>query len=397
MLCCRCKEELNPNNQSCFQCGTKRHEASFQGEVGRSLGRYVVSSFLWENQFGTTYTAKDHLLGKVARVIAIKTPLESASEIAAQVRRDGPRLQKLLHPALVPLVNASANDDGRLILAYEETTGQLLSEQLLLDKSLRVEAILPLLHVVSEALSGLYTEGFAHGALSPDVLLLRGIGEIGPTIRVLDTGVAYFAKHGKTPVVRLDSLAGAWPYTAPEIWKGAGILDARTDVYSMAAILFRVLAGKPPYLSKDAAGFMSAHCLEPVPSLPMIDGSPVASAEVNEVIRRGLSKRREERFATPAEMLHRLAEVSASPSSMQVLQPKLLTRKTGQPQQSDRPSLPMQTRPIELTQQVRLRAKREPAPTPLEPTPTASTPSIVWLLVAIFALALGVAASFLFY
>jgi serine/threonine protein kinase len=392
MLCCRCQEELNPNNQFCLLCGTKRHEASFQGEVGRSLGRYVVSSFLWENQFGTTYTAKDHLLGKVARVIAIKTPLESASEVATQVRRDGPRLQKIVHPALVPLVNASANDDGRVILAYEETSGQLLSAQLLYQKTLPVEAIMPLLLVVSEALNGLYSEGFAHGALSPDLLLLRRVGEIGPTIRVLDTGVAYFAKHGKTPVVRLESLPGSWPYTAPELWKGAGVLDARTDVYALAAILFRVLVGRPPYLSKDAAGFMSAHCLEPIPLLPTVDGRPVASAEVGEVIRRGLSKSREERFATPVEMLQRLAKVFVSPSSAQVLQPKMLKPKTAtEAAPNNDPSLPQRTRPIEITQVVRQRAKRATE------KKLASSASILWVLVALFALGLGIAAFFIFF
>lgn len=396
--CRRCKEELLTSAQLCLTCGAKIQEASYQGEVGRSLlGRYVISSLVWETNLGATYLGKDPLQGKVARILALRTPLESAADCASLVRRDGPRLQKLSHPALVPLIASGASEDGRVLLAYEEAPGTLLSDQISGGRTLRLEALLPLLRVASEGLAVLYQEGFAHGLLSPFVFLLRNAGEAGVPVRITENGVAYFTKQGRAPLVRLETQGGAWPYLAPELWKGSGVLDARTDVYSLAVLVYRALSGKLPYFAKEAAGFMNAHCLDPVPTLTTPEGKPAANSEVEDVIRRALSKRREDRPATPALFVQKLTEASqATPLRAQVQAPapvaqlpRAQAKPQGQPEAApkERKQNYHDTRPIELTQQIRHRKAAEKQPAQVA-APASQSSMVLWL--ALLAIAVGV-------
>jgi serine/threonine-protein kinase len=388
----------------------------------------VVSSLLYEDNLGATYSAKDPIQGGVVRLLALRTPLESAAECASQIRRDGPRLQKIAHPALVRLFASGASEDGRVLLAYEDAKGITLAEQLSGGKTMRLDALLPLLRITAEALALLYKEGFAHGLLSPGVLLLRPAGEAGTPLRLLDAGAAYFTKQGRAPLVRLETQGGAWPYVAPELWKGMGVMDARTDVYALAATTFRALSGRPPFWAKDVAGFMSAHALEPVPVMSGPDGKRVVNPEVEDVLRRALSKRREDRYATPIELVQRLTEASqsapmqaipgvrspqvraqhaapqrspdvrAQPLPVRTQQAAPQPGSTAAPQRSPdaapQPATPEkktplyhETRPIELTQQIR---HRNPAPpkAPDAPAPTTSKGAGLWI--ALIAVALGV-------
>jgi eukaryotic-like serine/threonine-protein kinase len=279
--------------------------------VGRTiLGQFAISRLLWDNAFGAAYLADQPTQARRAVVFVLAGHLARDPEFIARSRRDGPRLQAISHLVIPRIFTAGVSEEGLVVLASEHVAGKTLGDVLRAEGPQDPKTLAADLGLVGEALQAVYAEGFVHGALSPEAILLTE-GTL-PPVRVLETGVAWLARGRADRAVRPEDVLGAWPYLAPEIWKDPKAIDARTDVYALAATAYHALAGRPPYIAKDAAGFMSQHCLELIPPLPNRPGAPVPPA-VEDVIRKGLAKKRDDRFKTPAELVARLAEAAKEP------------------------------------------------------------------------------------
>jgi serine/threonine-protein kinase len=121
-------------------------------------------------------------------------------------------------------------------------------------------------------------------------------------VKILDFGVAKIlaAPDGSQSVkTRTGSLMGTPIYMSPEQCKGAGLLDHRTDIYSLGVLIFEMLAGRPPFMAEGIGELFAKHMLEEAPSL--LDFAPETPPAMAAAVMKALSKELDDRFPSMEE------------------------------------------------------------------------------------------------
>jgi serine/threonine protein kinase len=193
--------------------------------------RYRIVEKIGRGGMGAVYKAEDTVLN---RMIALKVLDEENDE--AHI------MAALEHPGIVPVHDAGRLPDGRIFYAMKLIDGAPFNElRAPLADRLRV------FQKICEAVAFAHSRGVFHGDLKPENIMVGAFGEA----LVLDWGVAALARRG--------SIAGTRGFVAPE--QAAGVaMDARSDIFSLGAILREVLTGEParPALTSICAKAMAA-------------------------------------------------------------------------------------------------------------------------------------------
>ncbi len=265
------------------------------------LGRYRILHRLGQGGMGIVFAALDDSLG---RRVAVKTIAEADDSARERFRREARAAAGVNHPNVCQVYEIG-EDRGQLFIAMELLEGEALSERLARG-SMSLAEVLALAQEMLAALQALHEKGTLHRDLKPSNTFLTPRG-----VKLLDFGLARRlpthltqALEQGTELTRPGLLVGTPRYMAPEQVLGHEI-DARTDLFSTAAILYEALAGRPAFLGTSAVEVLSATLHEEPPAL----AGGAAVIALDRLIRRALAKRPSERPASAAAMLHELASV----------------------------------------------------------------------------------------
>jgi serine/threonine kinase PknH len=138
-----------------------------------------------------------------------------------------------------------------------------------------------------------------HRDVKPSNVLVRGQGE-DEFAYLIDFGIARPVTTGSTPLTAMGATIGTLAYMAPERF-GSGAIDGRVDVYSLACVLFELVAGMTPFRTTDPAALIHAHIALDPPRLSA--HHPGAPAELDAVIARGMAKNPGDRYLTSGTMV----------------------------------------------------------------------------------------------
>jgi tetratricopeptide (TPR) repeat protein len=173
--------------------------------------------------------------------------------------------------------------------------GESLRVRLARDKQLPVEEALEIARILAGALTYAHAHGVIHRDIKPGNILF----EAGHPILV-DFGIARAVSvAGEEPLTVSGVAMGTPAYMSPEQASGQEELDGRSDIYSLACVLYEMLSGTPPFTGTTAAVILARHLTDPVPSLRAVRS--VIPVHVEEAILHALAKTPATRFATPAE------------------------------------------------------------------------------------------------
>ena len=239
---------------------------------------------------GVVYAARDPQLG---RALAIKTLRAASADAVARERlaREARTAAAINHPSVCQLYEFG-EDAGELYLAMELLEGESLAERLSRGSLTVSEAVSTGLGMLA-GVDALHRHGIVHRDLKPSNVFLTPHG-----VKLLDFGVAVSAGSGEasatsTRLTMPGMVVGTPQYCAPEQIRGE-VSDTRTDIFAAGAIVYEMLAGRPPYGGRTPVDvFHSILYDEP----PVLTGGPVVSA-IDRVIHRALAKRREDRHQT---------------------------------------------------------------------------------------------------
>lgn len=259
------------------------------------VGRFELRRVLGRGAAATVYEARDPDRGGRVAVKMIAEKLTPPPPARARFLREAQLASDLAHPNLVHVVEIGEHH-GRPYVAMELVEGVDLERVIRSGRPFPVEWTIDVLRQVCEGLHRAHLSGLVHGDLKPTDVRVNPDG----VVKILDFGVAALK-----PVGRGDpSLVGGVHYRAPEVLEGR-MPDPRSDVFSVGAIFYELLASQKPFPADSVTGvvFKIRHGNPDPTALPTTGFSPGLEAIVLKALRRDPK----ERFANPEDLRDELA------------------------------------------------------------------------------------------
>ncbi len=256
--------------------------------IGTTLGqRYRIEAQLGEGGMGVVYRAHDTLLD---RPVAIKTlsPRLLGEDGLKRLLREAQAAAKLSHPNIVATYDVIEEGETRLIV-MEYIEGRTLRELIPVPW---MEAV-GIAEQVCSALEYAHSRGVVHRDIKPENIVIAPDG----TTKIMDFGLA--RSEGRSRMTQTGMIVGTVAYMAPEQALG-GRSDWRSDLYSLGAVLYETVTGKPPFEGEDPIAVISMHVNVP-PVSPRFH-TPEVPAVLDSAILRLLAKDPTERYATVADV-----------------------------------------------------------------------------------------------
>lgn len=261
-------------------------------------GRYRIERELGRGGMATVYLANDV---KHHRQVAIKVLRADLATLLGPERflREVEIAAKLNHPHILPLYD-SGDADGFLFYVMPYIKGESLRAKLEREQQLSVEESLAVTRQAASALGHAHAHGVVHRDVKPENILLHE-GEA----MVADFGIALAASA--TPDERLTEtglVLGTPEYMSPEQAMSESALDARSDLYSLACVLYEMLAGEPPYTGPNARALLAKQLVDPVPAIRRLRAAVPAAVE--QAIMKALANAPADRFSSASAFVEAL-------------------------------------------------------------------------------------------
>jgi predicted Ser/Thr protein kinase len=260
--------------------------------IGTELGGYRIVELLGRGGTSVVYRAQHVRLGRAA-ALKLLTPAVGEADFRERFLRESQLAASLDHPSIVPVYDAGEDED-LLYIAMGLIEGSDLKTLLAEEGPLPLRRALRIVGQIGSALDAAHARGLVHRDVKPANIL------VGADDRAYlsDFGVVKeLASNGAT---RTGSFVGTIEYSAPEQIEGREV-DARTDVYALACVLYECLTGTPPFHRPSEVAILNAHLHAPPPKLTKAAaGLPPA---LEQVVSKALSKSPLDRYATCAEFL----------------------------------------------------------------------------------------------
>jgi hypothetical protein len=248
---------------------------------------------------------------ELRRYIAMKVlePELATHSTSAQRFIDEARITGLLdHANIVPVHDLGRDERGNASYTMKLVQGQTLTEVIAAQKTQRdLERILQILIKVCDGLSYAHSRGVIHRDLKPDNIMVGSHGQV----YVMDWGLAQVTGDARSIVEgRVDAdgiVIGTVQYMAPEQALGEiSRIDARTDVFALGAILYKVLTGAPPYPGPVSEALLRAQRAEVRPPEDSANAAVKPPPGLSEIAMQAMQRRPEDRYQSAEEFAEAL-------------------------------------------------------------------------------------------
>lgn len=261
---------------------------------GRTLGGYQLARRLGSGAMADVYLAEQTSLGRNVAVKVLRADTLRHPAAVERFEQEARAAAALVHGNIVQ-VHEVACVDGVHFLAEEYVAGPTLRAWLAARGPLDPRQALAVLAQVGSALVRAAQQGMVHRDIKPENLLVTPAGDV----KVADFGLVRVLSED-SELTRDGMTLGTPLYMSPEQAQGRPV-DARSDLYSLGATVYHLLAGRPPFAGASAIAVAMAHIKDPLPSLAA--ARPDLPAGLCEIVERLLAKQPDDRFASPQELL----------------------------------------------------------------------------------------------
>ncbi|MEX1367016.1 MAG: serine/threonine-protein kinase [Nannocystaceae bacterium] len=280
--------ELDVSSLSGSSLSASSLEMSISDEIGHMLrGRYEITDIIGEGGMGVVYEAWDRQVERKVAIKLVRSDTTTDRKFITRFRRELEITSQLRHPSTIRVFEHGESDDGRPYMVMELLTGESLADRLERGRIPEMEA-LQIARQVAESLSEAHEHGVFHRDLKPDNIFIETVG-VSKVVKVLDFGIA--GGVDATRLTQAGEVFGTPQYMSPEQCNGLP-LDHRTDIYSLAVILYEMIEGRPPFSAETPMATMLKHVRAKVPP------ARHASKESGRIIQMGLRKDRGKRIQT---------------------------------------------------------------------------------------------------
>jgi serine/threonine protein kinase len=284
---------------------------------GARLDTYEILSSLGRGGMGEVWLARDLRLDRKVAIKVLPPQLTDDPDRVARFRHEARTASALNHPNVCTIYTLGTAGDGRLFIAMEYIEGSTLRERLGANP-LPVRKAVDIAAQMASGLSAAHAAGVIHRDVKPENVMVRSDG----LVKVLDFGLAKLdpaivsfepAPSTRTALHTDGSVGGTIAYMSPEQASGHA-LDARTDIFSLGAVMYEMLTGRQPFSSSSPALVLDS-ILNRFPVSP-IRLNPEVRPRLEDIIMKALEKDRDLRYQSASELrtdLNRLKRDTDAP------------------------------------------------------------------------------------
>jgi tetratricopeptide (TPR) repeat protein/TolB-like protein len=278
--------------------------ADTAGQLREALrDRYLVDREIGQGGMATVYLARDLKHDRPVAIMVLRPDLAAVLG-GERFLREIRLTAQLQHPHILSLLDSGAAG-GLLYYVMPYVEGESLRRRFEREGPLPTDEALRLTREIAEALDYAHQLGIVHRDIKPEnILLSRGhalVADFGIALALSRTGGERLTEGGLS--------VGSPAYMSPEQALAEPRLDGRSDQYSLACVLYEMLAGEPPYTGPTAQMIVAKRLADPIPSVRRLRSE--VPEQVDAAIRRALARVSAERFASIAELVAALSQGGA--------------------------------------------------------------------------------------
>jgi|GEM_PF-947595 len=285
--------------------------------IGQVLdGRYKIESVLGQGGMGMVFRATQT---SVQRPVAVKTlnpSLAAAPQFFERFRREAEIASRLRHPNVITIFDFGRAPDGTCYYVMELLQGESLKEVVKREGPMSLRRATSLIEQATQGLAHAHQEGCVHRDLKPHNIMVQDLGG-RDFVKVLDFGlVKALEAEEEEQLTSTGQVLGTPQYMPPE-QAGGEAVDQRSDLYSMAGVLYFCLTGSSPFGANTVRKALTASLTQQVPAVnSKRQGAPVPAA-LDAFFRKALSPEKEDRYQTAQELIDAMIESVADVSAEQ--------------------------------------------------------------------------------
>lgn len=311
--CPQCGEEYELHEKFCSRDGaTLVNVVTSTDMIGRVIAdRYRILRQLGEGGMGEVFLAEHVRLHRKSAVKVIRASLLEDGDAVSRFNREALNASHVEHPNVAEIYDFGETDDGLLYLAMEYINGQSLAEHLAAGGPMEPSRVLRILAAVAAALGAAHELGIIHRDLKPENVMISTARDGEERVKLLDFGIAKAPNAAEQKVTQSGAVIGTPAYMSPEQVRGESNIDARSDVYALGLLAFKMLTCNLPFGGATPLELMASR-LHTAPARLGNARPDIAWPEAMErVFQRALAGRRDDRYTTPTAFVDALATAAS--------------------------------------------------------------------------------------
>lgn len=279
------------------------------GQVFR--GKYEILDVLGSGAMGVVYKARDLAFNRLVAVKVLSLPGGTNEKSILRFQQEARAAGALNHDGLVAVHEFDVSEQGQVYLVMDFVDGTPLSEVIADLGCLPLPRCLEIARSVADALTHAHEKGVVHRDLKPaNIMLVEAARGKKDTTKVIDFGIAKIPTEQGSSLTQTGEIFGSPLYMSPEQCSGQPV-DQRTDVYSLACVLYEALVGSPPHRGETALATALMHLQEQPLPLSAVRHDLKFSMGLQAVLDRAMAKDVHSRYQTMSDFsrdLQKLAE-----------------------------------------------------------------------------------------
>jgi serine/threonine protein kinase len=220
-------------------------------------GRYEILAPLAEGGMGAVFRARRVLLGDEVALKIVRAEFVKDAGARERFLRESRACAQLRHPNIVSILDYSVDAEGRPFMVMELLNGGSLRQELMERGPFAIGEVQTLLAPIAAALQLAHDGGILHRDLKPANIVAHDFGGGTRAYKIVDFGLVRDISSDSTRLTAAHQFVGTFTYAAPEQVLG-GEMDARSDQYSLAVVIYELLTGQPPFVESDPAQLVTA-------------------------------------------------------------------------------------------------------------------------------------------
>ena len=271
--------------------------------IGRLLdNRYEILEVIGTGGMAVVYKARCHRLNRLVAIKILKDEFSGDEEFRRRFRAEGEAVAMLSHPNIVQVYDVSSSDNCNFIV-MELIDGISLKQYMQVKGVLNWKETLHFSMQIAQGLEHAHSRGIIHRDIKPHNVMVLKNG----SVKVMDFGIARVMSKSST--LTKEAL-GSVHYISPEQAKG-GYTDNRSDLYSLAVVMYEMMTGRPPYDGESPVAVAIQHINGGAVRPSVLN--PNIPAGLEQIILKGMALEPKDRYGSAAEMLRDMEQFRLNP------------------------------------------------------------------------------------